>query len=99
VSKPERRDRLVQIVRQLPEATFPDLVDARFRVADESVRGCAWTAAPNGPAQPDTLIVDPQASRFVVRGREMDGWLQIDIGARASDDELNRWIKHGGLQR
>lgn len=35
---PERRDRLVQIVRQLPEATFLDLVDARFRAADESMR-------------------------------------------------------------
>ena len=47
------------------------------------------------PAQTDTLVVDPRASRFVMRGREMDGWLRIDIDARASDDELNRWIKHG----
>ena len=47
------------------------------------------------PAQTDTLVVDPRASRFVMRGREMDGWLRIDIDARASDDELNQWIKHG----
>ena len=47
------------------------------------------------PAQTDTLVVDPRASRFVMRGREMDGWLRIDIDAHASDDELNRWIKHG----
>jgi hypothetical protein len=47
------------------------------------------------PAQTDTLIVDPRASRFVMRGREMDGWLRVDIDARATDDELDRWIQHG----
>jgi hypothetical protein len=47
------------------------------------------------PAHTDTLIVDPRASRFVMRGREMDGWLRVDIDARASDDELDRWIQHG----
>ncbi|MGH3567550.1 MAG: TfoX/Sxy family protein [Pseudonocardia sp.] len=29
------------------------------------------------PAQTDILVVDPRASRFVMRGREMDGWLRI----------------------
>jgi hypothetical protein len=47
------------------------------------------------PAQTDTLIVDPRASRFVMRGREMDGWLRVDIDAHATDDELDRWIQHG----
>jgi TfoX N-terminal domain len=47
------------------------------------------------PARTDTLIVDPRASRFVMRGREMDGWLRVDIDACAPDDELNRWIGHG----
>jgi TfoX N-terminal domain len=47
------------------------------------------------PAQTDILVVDPRASRFVMGGREMDGWLRIDIDARVTDDELNRWIKHG----
>lgn len=47
------------------------------------------------PVQTDALIVDPRASRVVMRGREMDGWLRVDIDARATDDELNRWIKHG----
>jgi len=31
------------------------------------------------PAQTDTLVVEPRASRFVMRGREMKGWLRIDI--------------------
>lgn len=47
------------------------------------------------PARTESLVVEPRASRFVMRGREMQGWLRIDIDARASDDELNGWVKHG----
>jgi TfoX N-terminal domain len=47
------------------------------------------------PAQTDALIVDPRASRFIMRGREMDGWLRVDLDARATDEELNRWVEHG----
>lgn len=47
------------------------------------------------PAQTDTLVVEPRASRFVMRGREMKGWLRIDIDARATDEALKGWIKHG----
>jgi TfoX N-terminal domain len=47
------------------------------------------------PAHTDALIVDPRASRFIMRGREMDGWLRIDLDANASDDELSRWVEHG----
>ncbi|MDQ4104918.1 MAG: TfoX/Sxy family protein [Actinomycetota bacterium] len=47
------------------------------------------------PAQTDALIVDPRASRFVMRGREMSGWLRINIDAHATDEQLKEWIKHG----
>ena len=47
------------------------------------------------PAHTDALIVDPRASRFVMRGREMDGWLHVDIDAYAPDDELHRWVRIG----
>jgi hypothetical protein len=47
------------------------------------------------PARTDHLIADPRASRFVMRGREMDGWLLVDIDADAPDDELDRWVGHG----
>jgi hypothetical protein len=30
-----------------------------------------------------------------MRGREMDGWLRVDIDARATDEELDRWVQHG----
>lgn len=46
-------------------------------------------------ARTDALITDPRASRFVMRGREMDGWLHIDIAADATDDELGRWVSYG----
>jgi hypothetical protein len=47
------------------------------------------------PARTDVLVADPRASRFVMRGREMDGWLWIDIDADATDEELNRWVGCG----
>lgn len=47
------------------------------------------------PDQTDALIVDSRASRFVMRGREMRGWLRINIDAYATDDEVEEWIKHG----
>jgi hypothetical protein len=25
----------------------------------------------------------------------MDGWIRVAIDAHASDNELNRWLKHG----
>jgi hypothetical protein len=30
-----------------------------------------------------------------MRGREMHGWLRINIDAHATDDELKEWINHG----
>jgi TfoX/Sxy family transcriptional regulator of competence genes len=46
------------------------------------------------PAQAETLIADPDASRAVMRGREMAGWLRIRTDA-LSDLELERWISRG----
>lgn len=47
------------------------------------------------PARVDELVVDPRASRFVMRGREMNGWLRVDVDADADDDELGRWVRLG----
>lgn len=46
------------------------------------------------PTQSETLAADPHASRAVMRGREMDGWLRIRTDA-LSDDELERWVGRG----
>jgi hypothetical protein len=47
------------------------------------------------PARTDDLLAEPRARRFLMRGREMDGWLRIDIDAEADDGELGRWVGYG----
>jgi TfoX/Sxy family transcriptional regulator of competence genes len=47
------------------------------------------------PAETEALVADPLAERFVMRGREMDGWLRIDVDAGATEQELERWVTTG----
>lgn len=47
------------------------------------------------PARAEDLLTDPRASRAVMRGREMDGWLRVDLDARADDADLDRWVGTG----
>jgi TfoX/Sxy family transcriptional regulator of competence genes len=47
------------------------------------------------PAQTDQLTRQAGAERFVMRGREMDGWLRVDTDAVKTDAQLRRWIAHG----
>jgi hypothetical protein len=47
------------------------------------------------PARADDLLADPRASRMVMRGREMDGWLRVDVDADAEPDDLRRWVGTG----
>ena len=47
------------------------------------------------PARTEDLLADGRAGRFVMRGREMDGWLRVDVDAQTPDDELNRWVRLG----
>ena len=47
------------------------------------------------PAQAESLLADPRAEPFVMRGRPMSGWLHIDIDASSADEELGRWVEHG----
>ncbi len=47
------------------------------------------------PAQAESLLADPRAEPFVMRGRPMSGWLHIDIDGSATDEELGRWIEYG----
>ena len=46
------------------------------------------------PADTDILLREPHAQPFVMRGREMDGWLHLDPNGLA-DDELEKWIRRG----
>lgn len=47
------------------------------------------------PAKTDELVRRPEAERFEMRGRAMDGWLHLDIDARADAEVLARWITRG----
>lgn len=47
------------------------------------------------PAETDTLVTDPAAHRFEMRGRQMDGWLRIDPEPVTDDEPLERWVAIG----
>jgi TfoX/Sxy family transcriptional regulator of competence genes len=47
------------------------------------------------PDQTEQLIEDADATRFVMRGREMDGWLRIDPAGTRSEERLACWVGIG----
>jgi TfoX/Sxy family transcriptional regulator of competence genes len=47
------------------------------------------------PTDTETLVARPEASRFEMRGREMDGWLRIDTTGLATKRQLKSWVSRG----
>ncbi|MDP9092161.1 MAG: TfoX/Sxy family protein [Actinomycetota bacterium] len=47
------------------------------------------------PQRTDELVREPGARRFEMRGREMDGWLRIDVDDSTTDAEFQGWVKLG----
>ena len=49
------------------------------------------------PDRTDELVsTNPQQTgRFVMRGREMTGWLRVDPEAVVTDHDLRRWVEVG----
>ena len=47
------------------------------------------------PAQSERLVDGRGVIRFEMRGREMDGWLDVGRDVVADDEELARWLLHG----
>jgi hypothetical protein len=47
------------------------------------------------PADAERLTSHAQARRFEMRGKEMDGWLRVDLEAPEPDDELQGWVDIG----
>jgi hypothetical protein len=47
------------------------------------------------PTDTPALVRRPEASRFVMRGREMDGWLRIDLTGLATKRQLKSWVSRG----
>ena len=46
--------------------------------------------------KPDTeaLVAAPEASRMVMRGKEMDGWLRVDVD-HLDDKTFRTWVQRG----
>jgi hypothetical protein len=47
------------------------------------------------PAQTEDLVTRPHVRRFEMRGREMDGWLRVDLAAVGTEGELREWVDRG----
>ena len=47
------------------------------------------------PASTEDLARRPHAHPFVMRGREMDGWLRVDDEGVRTTRDLARWVKVG----
>ena len=47
------------------------------------------------PARADELVDDVHVRRQVMRGKPMDGWLDVDAEAIATDEQLAYWVERG----
>lgn len=47
------------------------------------------------PEETGALAAKPHAARFVMRGREMNGWLRVDPEGLATKRQLERWVGRG----
>ena len=47
------------------------------------------------PADGAALVDGGGASRMVMRGRAMDGWLRVDPTALEDDEQLQAWVARG----
>jgi hypothetical protein len=47
------------------------------------------------PSDTESLVDHDHVRRFEMRGRQMDGWLHLDVEAVGSDAELRGWVGHG----
>jgi hypothetical protein len=47
------------------------------------------------PEQTDALLRKPHAHPFVMRGREMQGWLRVDGAGVRTKRQLEAWVDRG----
>jgi TfoX/Sxy family transcriptional regulator of competence genes len=47
------------------------------------------------PSDAERLLTEPGASRMVMRGKELDGWLRVTAEAVEDDAVLARWVETG----
>jgi TfoX-like protein len=68
------------------------LIDGHMAVAASGQGGLLVRV---DPAQTDALAARPHVDRFVMRGREMNGWLRVDPPAVQTETDLERWVRIG----
>lgn len=68
------------------------LIDGHMAVAANSKGGLMVRV---DPADTETLLREPRARPMEMRGREMSGWLRVDVDADVSDEELASWVSRG----
>lgn len=92
-------DRLRSILTQ-----EPDVVEKRmfgglaFLVAGHlavSASGRGGLLLRVDPASSAKATADPRMRPFEMRGRPMPGWLQVEVDASVSDEELGAWVERG----
>jgi len=47
------------------------------------------------PDETEALVAKPHAKPFVMRGREMSGWLRVDDEGVRTKRQLEPWVKRG----
>jgi TfoX/Sxy family transcriptional regulator of competence genes len=95
----ELADRIREIVQSEPGLTekrmfggLAFLIGGNMAVSASSKGGLLLRV---DPADTPTLTQRPEADRFEMRGREMDGWLRVDPSGLATDEELEHWVSIG----
>jgi TfoX/Sxy family transcriptional regulator of competence genes len=68
------------------------LIDGNMAVSASSKGGLLLRI---DPAQTESLVSEPHARRFEMRGRQMAGWLRVDAGALETAAELRSWVSRG----
>jgi len=68
------------------------LVDGNMAVAASGQGGLMVRV---DPEDTETLLAEPHAQAFEMRGREMRGWLRVDAAGLGSREELEAWVARG----
>ena len=82
----------------------PDLTEQRMFGGMAFLVGGSMAVAASGqgglmvrvdPDETDTLVAEPHARPFEMRGRPMQGWLRVDAEGVATEEQLQAWVTRG----
>jgi TfoX/Sxy family transcriptional regulator of competence genes len=96
-------EELANRIRELV-ADEPDLTEQRMFGGLAFLIGGNMSVAASGqgglllrvdPDETEALVEKPHAQPFVMRGREMQGWLRVDDEGVRTKRQLEPWVKRG----